>query len=129
MKINHIIKLLILGGLALLMSFYKLPVDYRDQHVGNYLCNRSCQVVNDNKTGLEIRYDTITVSITKDVSDSVLNVRIGQRNLKVKLINSKFSADRREGIWAGRFVGDSLKLSTSIGKVSNVCSYKGKKQV
>jgi hypothetical protein len=114
--------------LILFISSKTLPSDYRDSYVGNYFCKKDCQVVNSNRSGLEIVSDTVTVHVTKDVADSTLNLAFGQLNVKVKLKGMMLLAYPFGGHFSGRFfMGDSIKFGFSIGKVSNVCSLVGKK--
>lgn len=128
MKTKPKIIFLVISSFFLVTNFKKQTVDFRDQYLGVYFCNRNCQVLKGDKTGLEMSKDTVTIVVTKDPADSVLNIKADLSNFKIKLLNGKLYSNTKGSYCTGQFVGDSIKLGTSIGRVSNMCTYSGKKK-
>jgi hypothetical protein len=128
MKKLLIYKLTILSMPFVLGGFTLFPSDYRDSYVGNYLCYRSCQILSSNATRLEGRNDTITIHVTKNIEDSILNLRIAGNLITAKLVSNKLIAQGSNRSCGGSFSNsDSIKFSLSIGRAANFCSYLGKK--
>jgi hypothetical protein len=105
-----------------------LVADYRDPYSGNYFCRSSCynksgdtkQIVNTN--------DTSTIEISKDIADSVLQIRIGTNILKVKLHGKNLKAFQSGSHYGGVFFADdSLNFIYDAGRTAS-CKYKGKKR-
>ena len=115
--------------LAICFSFTpKLPTDYRDVYVGNYFCTENCQTVNSDKTGTVSNTTMLTISVSKDPADSVINVNIRNVLYKAKIENGKLFAYPK-GHWSGKlFSSDSLRFVISTSHIMNICGYSGKKQ-
>ncbi len=97
--------------------------DYRDNFVGDYFCNSKCKVF-DNDT---IRRDTLSISISKDLIDSILKINIGSSLYLVKLNDTILHSYPLGGHQGGYFFSlDSVSFSINIG-VGKYCIYRGKK--
>jgi len=88
--------------------------DYRDGYVGKYFCKKSSSRFQGGKIAPAVSSDTITITISKDALDSVLQINLGQQILKVKLINKVLQPYTQGGHYGGRFfANDSLSFSFS----------------
>ena len=102
--------------------------DYRNAYVGKYACHSSTRQFKGGNTAHAVFTDTISITITKDVADSILLVNIRQQTLKVKLINKSMQASVSGSHYGGKFYAtDSLFFSF---QPSMAVSYKyyGKKK-
>ncbi len=102
-----------------------LLTDYRDIFIGSYFCTKQCQTLNAN---LNIAFfeDTLSINITKDNLDSVLNINIKQNNYKVKLLNGILIPYRPGDLIHGYFYSlDSISFAISLSHTPNICMYKG----
>ncbi len=107
-------------GFVLCTAFYSPQVsiiDYRDCYVGKYLCTNSTSRFQGSTATSSISTDTITIFITKDVSDSLLQINIAQQIMKVKLVNKTLKAFPLGGHYGGKFYAtDSLDFNYSQGR-------------
>jgi hypothetical protein len=72
--------------------------------------------------------DTLTITISKDEMDSVLDLSINLRTFKVKLKNELiYPIEGATRINGGFFSSDSIGFNTSQGHTPNLCTYNGKK--
>ncbi len=116
------------AGIILCSAFMVPPNDYRDSIVGTYFCRSKCQVLSYNYE-LTNYTDTVTISITKNTRDSILDISIRGRALQVKLRNGVLYHNEQGARNQGNFFAtDSIAFSTSSGLAPNGCSYRGKKQ-
>ena len=101
--------------------------DYRDAYTGSYLCNRSSITCNAIGGPTEVN-DTVTITVSKDIVDSILKVAVGLNKYSFKLNSGSLIAfpfiERRRGEF---FAIDSIRLYIASGKVSAL-SYTGKKK-
>jgi hypothetical protein len=105
----------------------KLTTDYRDAYTGTYFCKSACNVGKINRN-MNYISDTLTIRVVKDVTDSVLQVKLGNQVLKVKLLGNNLRAYPSGGYYGGKFFAtDSLDIGLSGGRAST-CRYLGKKQ-
>jgi len=103
-----------------------IALDYRDAYTGIYFCNKWCSIGIGTETSL--MSDTISISITKDATDSVLNFNVGNQDIKFKLQGKNLLAYPKSGHYGGElFASDSLTFFISTGH-AHTCSYKGKKK-
>ena len=104
-----------------------LESDYRDTYIGTYFCKCICNNSNGGTTS-NLIMDTLSVSITKTAQDSVVQVNIGNRVLKLKLKNKLLMPYEDEGHFGGKFFSaDSLDFYFAAGRSSS-CRYLGKKE-
>ena len=105
-----------------------LPNDYRDGYLGNYFCRRSWEEINSEKNGQNLKTDTLTIFVTKDVSDSILQIKIARNIYKVKLINNEIRPSQANVHFVGNFIAnDSISIVVNEG-LSRVSFYRGKKK-
>lgn len=106
------ISIISLIGLILCTAFICPQVsisDYRNSYVGKYACKVTGNHFQSNTTSNAVITDTISITITKDASDSVLLVNIRQQILKVKLVNKNLQATISGCHYGGKFYSaDSL---------------------
>jgi len=102
--------------------------DYRDAYTGTYFCNRFCNSYKGNSPGGNYTSDTVSVGITKDATDSVLQINTGQQILKMKLLNKTLQAYPKNWHFGGKFFDiDSIYIDFTAGQTYS-CTYKGKKK-
>jgi len=102
--------------------------DYRDAYTGTYFCNRFCNSYKGNRPGGNYTSDTVSVGITKDAIDSVLQINTGQQILKMKLLNKTLQAYPKNEHFGGKFFNtDSINFNFAAGRTYS-CTYKGKKK-
>ena len=70
---------------------------------------------------------TVSIVISKDALDSVLQINLGQQILKVKLINKVLQPYLRGGHYGGRFFGDDSLSFSYTPSMAVSTSYIGKK--
>lgn len=130
-----VLKKFIFGSVLVVMLAFttekgKSPVtDYRDAYVGSYTCTRAYTNVNDSHTALVTQNTACSLSIVKDVADSmvVISTRDGQFTMKLilpNLINTQSGISK----WGNFFATDSVSVTyipSKMGPVSFI--YKGKK--
>ncbi len=125
-------KLAILG--AIVCMAFNMPkalvVDYRDVYTGNYFCKSTCSEVSHGNNGMQ--HDTkngnVSIEISKDAVDSVLQIKFGMNILKVKLRNKVLKALEPGSHYGGSFFSaDSLDFVFNAGRTSS-CKYRGKKK-
>ena len=96
--------------------------DYRDNLVGNYFCVQECMKGSSNN-------DTINIIITKNKSDSLLDISFGQSTFLFKLKNNLILPYYSWTHGQGRFFStDSISFSLSTSLASGICLYNGKKK-
>ena len=95
--------------------------DYRDAYTGNYFC-RSTVVASSARP----MYDTVTITVSKDVLDSVLQIKFGMNTHKFKIQNTLLNSLAGDGHSGKFFATDSLRLYM-YGGHSHV-SYIGKRK-
>ena len=66
----------------------KLITDYRDAHAGTYFCKSKVVIANLTHGGSTVINDTISVKVTKDALDSILQITTGRSVSKFKLKNN-----------------------------------------
>jgi hypothetical protein len=105
-----------------------LPGNYRDPYVGSYFCHRKCQLPNADHTALVIASDTVTIGVTEDATDSILDITIRGATYMTKLINKNLSPYPLSAHCGGRFFSsDSISFINSPTLSPNLCGYIGKK--
>jgi hypothetical protein len=107
-----------------------LVTDYRDAYIGKYFCKSVCSKKDDTNGKIQNSYrnDTISIVISKDATDSVLQVKLSAQVLKVKLHNNYMRSYSRGVHCGGKFFAtDSLDFNFTPGLASS-CRYLGKKQ-
>lgn len=104
-----------------------LCADYRDAYVGSYFCNSTSPKIRLYEAPIIIR-DTVSVNVTKDRTDSILQFTIGSNILKFKLKNGILSSYPEEDNHKNGnfFASDSLRLYISLGRTISI-NLKGKK--
>lgn len=125
---KKIIGLFVFALCTAFINYKNVSVDFRDAYVGRYFC----KYTQFKKAGLRNETsstgDTLSVFITKDVADSVLQLSFGRMNLKAKLNNKNLRAYPSGGTYAGMFfASDSLTFVIKVGHASSH-QYIGKKQ-
>jgi len=106
-----------------------LPTDYRDAYVGNYICKSNCQTLNADQKGISVNTDTITINVSKNNLDSILNVKAGKGTWQVKLKSNIMYSYPEGNRWGGVFVAkDSISFAVSAHHTPNSCNYQGKKK-
>ena len=125
---KKIIAISILG--FMMCTAFNIPTiftDYRDSYTGSYFCNRSCEGMRNRQNTQSTHSDTVTITVTKDVLDSILQITIGKNILQVMLKNNTlypYPAGARLG---GKFLSNDSIAFMSSG-LGNSCSYRGKKK-
>ncbi len=120
---------LLFASIIVCMAFISPPEDYRDIYVGRYFCTSRCQSLNSDYTELSYHNDTVTILVTKNTRDSVLNISIRGGSHELKLISNILRPAMRGSRDHGKFFSnDSIIFSSSPGLGPNGCSFKGKKQ-
>jgi hypothetical protein len=111
--------------LMVLTAFIKpkqIANDYRDGYIGNYFCRSTVTAV-----GKGAMYDTVTIGISKDVLDSVVQIKFGRNTKKFKiknnLLNPSSIGEHHNGIF---FATDSIRLYMYGGHA--MVTYVGKKK-
>ena len=105
-----------------------LVADYRDAFIGNYLCNSNCKGVRSpsNKNPAATT-DVVTVSISKDAADSILQITLEKNIVLAKLKNNILqSYSGGEHLQGKFFATDSVAFVLS--RLGSLCSYKGQKK-
>lgn len=117
-------------GFIVCTAFMNPPEDYRDSYVGTYFCRSKCESLSSNYTEILYHTDTITIAITKNTRDSILDISVRGRSLQVKLINGIMVSYEQSIRNQGRFFStDSIAFSSSSSsRIPNGCSYRGKKE-
>ena len=118
-------------GFIICTAFNKptvLLTDYRDSYTGTY----SCKFYNNHLSSATMQYvlDTGRVSITvsKDAIDSVVQINISGQILKAKLINKVLRPYPKEGRYGGNFfAADSISFGFAATMAVSL-RYMGKKQ-
>jgi hypothetical protein len=111
-----------------LMTGGKPATDYRDAYVGSYFCNRNCNHFNLDSHGYINVADTITINISKDALDSIMQIRLGRDTVKAKLVSGDLFPYPDGSNYGGSFFStDSLNFAIAYGRV-RTCNYRGKKQ-
>ena len=106
----------------------KLITDYRDAHAGTYFCKSKVVIANLTHGGSTVINDTISVKVTKDALDSILQITTGCSVSKFKLKNNILYAYPEGGHRGGGFTGaDSIFVSMTQGHAGTVF-YAGKKR-
>ena len=91
------------------------PGDYRDSYTGAYFCRRSSTTINLGAPA-KVKKDTITVYVTKDVIDSVLQISMSNSVNKFILRNGILTEYPNEGHSGGKFfASDSIRLNILFG--------------
>jgi len=62
--------------------------DYRDAYVGTYTCNQYSNTLNSRTMAYTSSTSTVSFSIVKDATDSIMQIRLGAETLKAKLVSS-----------------------------------------
>ena len=124
--------LLIVSGFILLTAFNTRPVlltDYRDAYTGTYFCTRLCSSLKTEGGGRTTKIDTISIIVSKDVKDSILQINLGQQVLKVRVANKKMrTISSNYRYFAGTFFAkDSINFSF-IPALSISYNYIGKRK-
>jgi hypothetical protein len=103
--------------------------DYRDAYTGTYLCRSNCIRMQFNNPNNLYTQDTVSIAISKDAIDSVMQLKIGNGQIvKLKLVHKRLSSYVRGGHYGGKFyASDSLDFTFAPLRVSS-CSYAGKKK-
>jgi hypothetical protein len=124
-------KLMVLSiaGFIVLTAFNTpAPADYRDAYTGTYFCKQKSNTSSNGNRESVITVDTISIVITKDVLDSVLQINLGHQTIKVKLINKTLQAFPIYGHYGGSFfAADSIDFYFAPGRISSY-HYTGKKK-
>ena len=123
------VSILSIAVFALCTAFNPITTDYRDSYIGTYTCNSVCyQKSTVSGQPPQQSNDILSVQITKDVVDSVLQLKINERVIKVKLQNKHMYAFENGTHGGGDFfASDSINFSISMGR-ANSCKYVGKKK-
>ena len=101
--------------------------DYRDIYTGTYRCKSYRSHLDPNTMAYKTNADSINIVVSKDVIDSILQIKIGSQVLQAKLINKGLRAYPSAGKYGGRFFSsDSLKLKV-ISSMASSTYYEGKK--
>lgn len=130
--------LLIVTGFIICTAFHKPKdticnrtagnscTDYRDAYTGSYFCHSSSTMVNPEE-GPKKTNSTLTINVSKDALDSILQITIGTNTHKFKLKSEKLYAypdgEHRNGKF---FATDSISMYMSYGRASSSV-YIGKK--
>ncbi len=120
---------LLFTAIIICPAFIIPPTDYRDTYVGSYFCTSKCQVVGSNITDVTIHSDTITITVTENTRDSILNITVRGRGYQVKLKNGRMFPDPVNSRNQGRFfASDSISFLIPGGLAPGACTFLGKKQ-
>lgn len=105
----------------------KLVTDYRDAYTGTYFCQSFSQHRENDIHQTSTRVDTSRVMISKDVKDSILQVKANGVIFKMKLLNKRLRSYTL-GVQCGGyfFSADSLDFRFALNRASNN-RYRGKK--
>lgn len=102
--------------------------DYRNAYTGTYFCNRMCDSYSGHKPGENSKSDTISIIITKDAVDSVLQISIEQQIFKIKLFNKTLQAYPINGHYGGYFfASESIEFYFANGRAHS-CKIMGKRK-
>jgi hypothetical protein len=106
-----------------------LTIDYRDAYTGTYFCKSKVSTADIIHGGSPaVDYDTLSVKVTKDVIDSVLQIKTWRNVYKMKLKSGTMYAYPEGGHRGGSFyAADSIRLVISVGH-SSAHSFVGKKK-
>ena len=128
MKKNTILSLL---ALIIFTAFNKptIPLsDYRDSYVGIYSCKYYKNHLNSENMLYALDTGWVSITISKDPLDSVLQIDLGQKNVKAKLINKVLQPYPQKGRYRGQFFAtDSISLGITSTMASSI-RYIGKKK-
>jgi hypothetical protein len=123
---------LLLSSLALCGASQRVTkplTDYRDSYVGNYFCNRSCQSLNSDHSGIVMNSDTLTIGVAKSYIDSVLDITVAAGVFPVKLKSGTLYPYPLGAHRGGKFFStDSISFVSSPSMGPNICSLRGKKK-
>lgn len=115
----------VISCLMVLTAFIKpkeITNDYRNGYIGNYFCRSTIIAV-----GKGAMYDTLTIAISKDALDSVVQIKFGRniQKFKVKnnLLNPSSIGEHHHGNF---FAADSISLHVYGGHA--MVTYLGKKK-
>jgi hypothetical protein len=107
----------------------RLITDYRDPYTGNYFCSRSHQHLNSEHSSLVYTSDTLTITISKDAVDSIVDITANQVTYKAKLISGKLRTYISWQQCSGKFYSsDSISFVTSGSQIPNSYYFRGKKR-
>ena len=121
-------KLLIITFLTLvspkIVELLSPPPDYRDAYCGNYTCKRKYQYLTDAGalTGTTTNY---TVTVSKNVADSLLNITTQEGEFIAKLRSNNFAHLTRR--FFGKLANDSIYLDFIPSMGPTAFNYIGKK--
>ena|SRR5579872_3012569 len=106
----------------------KIITDYRSAYTGVYFCSRTCYRSYYSKTQDNTpTKDTVSIYVSKDAVDSVLQLKMNGQVLKLKL-NGRFLGALQNGRYGGKFfAADSLDFRYAVSRASS-CTYVGKKK-
>ncbi len=94
---------------------FKKPSDYRDSYTGSYMCKNSSTIINQGAVP-STKNSTLTITVSKDPLDSVLQISVGSTNHKFKLRSNSLIEYPNEGHNGGGFFAtDSIRLHISYG--------------
>lgn len=100
--------------------------DYRYSYVGCYFCSRSSTSFNLGGPPIHSK-DTVTICVSKDIPDSIMQIVVRGNTYKFKLKNGTLYASPASGRQRGKFfASDSISLYISYGHSSS--SFIGKKK-
>lgn len=104
-------------------SFYK-PTDYRDAYCGNYSCIKKHSHLISSTT-LTMTTNNYTITISKNQTDSLLNIETQEGLFVAKLVGNDFL--NRTNRFSGNFKIDSVFILFSPSAGPNSYKYIGKK--
>lgn len=91
------------------------PADYRDSYIGGYFCHKATTVISTSD-GPYLKKDTLSIYISRDPIDSVLQVSVGSNIHKFKLRTGILIQYPTEGYSSGKFFAtDSIRLYLTLG--------------
>jgi hypothetical protein len=97
-----------------------LSNDYRDIYLGDYLCHSSTTVISIDKQP-SIREGSLTIKISKDPVDSILQISFGSQILRFKLKTPSLISYPEGRRYGGRFyLTDSIGLDITLGRLTSI---------
>jgi hypothetical protein len=85
-----------------------MPTDYRDPYCGTYSCKKVRWNLNSDRTAVLIDTVTVNITISKNATDSILNVATQEGTFLVKLRSNTLIPNDSHPIYYGKTYTDSV---------------------
>lgn len=113
--------------LITLLPSNKAAKDYRDTFCGNYSCKRIYKYSNSNYTGMVSDTSNVTLVISKNDKDSLLNINTPEGSFVFTLKDNNVSSTNKNIRCFGKIRNDSLYLTCIPSSGPESFRYIGKK--